>query len=789
MSQSPHPPSRDPLATSSREGIVTPPRPLTSFVGRDAEIAAIVQALNTPDTRLLTLTGTGGVGKTRLAIRAADGLRSLYPDGIAWVDLAPLTDPGQVGTTLLRSLAIPEQPSVPAPERLLGALKDDRLLIILDNFEHVVEAATIVSSIIDGTDRVDILITSREPLNLTAERTIAVTPFDTPATGSDADTLAHAPGVRLFVQRAQAARASFTPSGRDIAVAAEICGRVDGLPLAIELAAARIAHLSPAALLARMESRLPMLTGGKRDVPARQQTMRDTIAWSHQMLSPDEQVLFRRLAIFAGGCTLESAESVMTATGGSLNSVVDGIPALVDRNLLRQVESGDGDLRFTMFETIREFAREQLTASGDLQATGDAHAACFMELAGNAYANHRGASEPTWLARLETERANLVSALAWLDAHERHEELLRLATSLHRLWILRGPVSEGRWWFDRALSSSHDDDPGLRPTALVWAADLTNAAGDSGRAISMLDEAHDLALAADDQSALSLILGLRGVIAMEQGDDSLAETLFADSVTIARDQPADSLADVYINISIGILCQLALNRGDLAIAEALASEACAIAQRRNDHFAIAAHTIELGTIARERGDLGRATTCYRDALSTIAVIGDRHVDLPNLLAGVARLGALRGQPTTAAALLGATLALARSAGAVFPRSRRNDFEPALQLLVAELGKRRLEGDMAHGENLDPDQAIALASALLDGLPAREGLPTHRLTPREMDVLRLIAEGMTDREIAARLSLSPRTVQRHVSGILDTFDVHTRSAAVALAVRHGVLEPA
>ncbi|HYI25198.1 MAG TPA: LuxR C-terminal-related transcriptional regulator, partial [Thermomicrobiales bacterium] len=766
---------------SRREGLTPPPAPQTSFVGRESELISIQAALRDPATRILTLTGPGGVGKTRLAIQVAHDLQSAFPGGIAWVDLTPFADPGQVGTAILSSLGIADRPSTSVPERLADLLPDARLLILIDNFEHLMDAASVISGIAAGHHGIAFLITSREPLNLTSERIVTVEPFGSTglgATGPD-------PAVELFVTRAQARRASFIPTVRDLETVAAICRRVDGLPLAIELAAARIAHLSPADLLDRLDPRLPMLTGGKRDAPARQQTLRDTIEWSHQMLTQAEKAIFRRLSIFAGGCTIDGAEAVVNAAGDGL-ATAGGIAALVDKNLLRVLESDGGPLRFAMLETVREFALAQLAGSPDLRSTKEAHAAWFLDLAERASAHHRTAAERAWLDRLESDRANLSTALAWLEHEGDAERFLRLTIALYRFWYYRGPIAEGRTWFDRALDTSADIPPGLKSTALVWSAALARGAGDPEAAVSQLAGALELALGARDEGAIAGTLGLWGIVAMENGETSTAEDLVSASVALARHQPEDSLAGIYRNVSMGCLCLLALNRGDVARAEAVTHEAIALARRRDDPFAIAQHTVNLGAIARERGDLAGATSHYRDALASLAAFGDRNLALPNLLCGIARLGVLRGEPVPAARLLGAAVAMANAVGIAVSPGQGSDLNNATQLLASVLGANQRSHAMSQGHDLGTEGAIDLAHAILDGVATRHAGAPRVLTPRQTDVLHLIAGGLTDREIADRLSLSPRTIQRHVSGIFDAFDVHTRSAAIAHAYRLGVL---
>ena len=374
------------------------PVPVTSFVGRQREVADVCDLVRRPGVRLVTLTGPGGVGKTRLALRVAETLGGEFADGVAFVDLTLLADPDLVAPTVALALGIPGAGDRPLVARMVDLLRDRQLLLVLDNFEQVREAAPLVAEVLASCPQLVVLVTSREPLSLSAERVVAVSPLPLPDPTRPAEELATSDAVRLFTDRAQASRAEFALSKANIEAVADICARVDGLPLAIELAAARVAHLPPAALLARLDRRLPLLTGGKRDLPERQRTLRGAIAWSYDLLAPAEQALFRDLAVFVGGCTLEAAEAVVMAAGNPGLDVLDGVAALVDKNLLRQEDGPAAAPRYRMLETVREFALERLADSDEERAVRDAHSAHFLALAEEAAVDNGAPRRPLGLS-------------------------------------------------------------------------------------------------------------------------------------------------------------------------------------------------------------------------------------------------------------------------------------------------------------------------------------------------------------------------------------------------------
>jgi non-specific serine/threonine protein kinase len=749
---------------------------LTSFVGREREVAAVADLLRREGVRLVTLTGPGGVGKTRLALRVAEDLEAAFADGVAFADLTPLADPALVAPTVAQTLGVREAGDRPVAERLADALRDRRLLLVLDNFERVVEAAPLVTALLAGCARVKALVTSREPLRLAAERVVAVPPLPLPDPAIPTRELAASEAVRLFVERAQAARADFALTGANAPAVAEVCRRLDGLPLAIELAAARVAHLPPAALLARLERRLPLLTGGSRDLPARQRTMRDAIAWSDDLLNAAEQALFRRLAVFAGGFGLEAAAAVAGEIGVD---VLDGVASLVAKGLLRQEDGPDGEPRYRMLETVREFGLERLEASGEAESIRRNHALVFLALAEAIRdAFWHGASD-AWWARLPPEHENCRVALAWTLARGETDLALRLASALEPLWWVLGHHGEGRQWLDRALDLD-DGEPSLsRVRALVVASRLACFLGDLGSAGQRAEAARAQARAIGDQEGTGHALFQLAFVAVQRNEVDLATELELEALALFRAVGHRAMAAYTLR-------HLA-DFGDPARAPALLEEALELFRAAGHASGTAAALSTLGRVLLERGDIARAFDLVRESLTLRVEMQDRW-GLPLSVEGMAAIAAGTGRPDQAVCLYGAAATLRETIGVAIVWEHRARYERNLARLRAALSAEAFAEAWAAGRSLTPEQAIAEAlTVTLDRAgETTPGADTYGLSQRELDVLRLVADGRSDREIAAALFVGPATVRTHLTNAFGKLGVGSRTAAVAAARRLGFL---
>jgi predicted ATPase/class 3 adenylate cyclase len=679
---------------------------LTSLVGRTADVTRVVSLIS-DECRLVTLTGPGGTGKTRLGLAAGAELLETFPDGVWFVDLAPIRDPSLVLPAIATTLGIRETGAGNREDALIAFMRSKHMLLLLDNFEQVIAAASHVSTLLGACPRLTVLVTSREPLMLQAERQIPVAPLALPEDQQlpSLDELARVPAVALFVQRAKAIAPDFALTNDNAAAVAEICRRLDGLPLAIELAAARVRLLPPAALLARLEQRLPLLTRGARDAPARQRTLRDTIAWSYELLDPEERALFRRLSVFAGGWTLEAAEAI--ASPGGERDVFEALTALVDKSLVRQGGDAAGEPRFGLLETIREFGLEQLGATGQMDEVRRCHAEYVLAMAEAIAGDLWRATEPRLLQRLAAEHYNARGALEWFENQGELDPCLRLAVGMGWFWFIRGLATEGRSWLERAEAPIAAVSPAVRAWALMWAAPLAlmqrdvPAAFNLGEASVALWREHD-----PTSEGLAAALVALGQAVGQSGDQVRARLLLEEGLALARSRNHTFLI-VFI---LENLAGLALLRGDPAAATALVREALPL-QREIGHTWGAPYSLAVqAEISRREGNAGAALSSYREAMAIAEERGDR-VFIGGLLAAIGSIGAFCGRAERSARLLGAAEKLRETVGSWSHLSGRAGDQDALTMTRDALGEERYAAARSAGRALPWHRAINEAVSL------------------------------------------------------------------------------
>jgi predicted ATPase/DNA-binding XRE family transcriptional regulator len=594
----------------------TLPAPLTSFVGREAQVEQIQSTLLLPDVRLLTLTGPGGVGKTRLALRVVEGLAGRYHDSVFFVDLSAVVDPSLVPSEVARALGVAESGGRPLLDTLEEYLLGKQTLLVLDNFEQVVGAAIAVSRLLVAAPRLMVLTTSRVPLHLRGERECPVPPLPVPDLRHlpEPDALSRYAAVELFIARATAVWPDFAVTSENASVIAEICARLDGLPLAIELAAARVKVLAPGTLLERLGNRLGLLTGGARDLPERQQTIKSTIEWSHNLLGEDERTLFRRLGVFTGGWTLEATEAVCAPQGEP--DLLDILSRLVDSSLVRQDEAALGASRFRMLETVREYAVEQLEESGEAEELCRRHAQYYLELAERPGMELPWRERSLWLARIESEHDNLRAALAWLLELGEAEEALRLAGACGWFWESRGYLSEGRGWLERALERRAGASPTARARANFWCGALASSQMDLGSAIGYFEEAAGLYREVGDRAGLGSALVCLGRVTYLAGKHQRGRELCEQGLALFRQWGGAP------DIAFG-LRTLASVTDDEVRARRLAEESLGMFRELGDEPAIAETLTRLAMIALEQGDDEGVDPLLVEAGEVFQRLGDR----------------------------------------------------------------------------------------------------------------------------------------------------------------------
>jgi predicted ATPase/DNA-binding NarL/FixJ family response regulator len=825
---------------------------LSSFIGRGREVAAACTLLARSEVRLLTLTGTGGVGKTRLALAIAVRIQEEFQEGVCFVSLASIADAALVLPTLVLALGLPTPDTTAPLEYLQAALRERHLLVLLDNFERVVEAAPHLVDLLAACPRLKLLLTSRERLHVRGEHEFLVQPLALPDAKylPERETLERYGAVALFLERAREVQPTFLLNDEQAPLVVEICRRLDGLPLAIELAVARLKLFPLRSLLERLEEhRLQLLTGGPRDLPERQHTLRDTIVWSYNLLSADEQRLFRLLSVFTGGWTLEAVEQVHGAPGDQSALVLDGMTSLLDKHLVYQERLEGDEPRFGMLETIREYGLEALTACGELEGVRQAHAHHCLALAEQADAHRFAQGQERWFEQLKQEHDNLRAALQWLVEREEDGQCRaiawRLVGVLYDFWVVYGYVREGQQFVERILVKNEGVVAPVRAKALNsagWLALWQNAyeraealcqeslalyrtlqdtfgmaealyrlglavamRGDATVACALLEECQVLFREAGHKTALSLSLMALASTIIRQADQSQyprAHLLLEEGLALSREEHFQP-GSAWTLYCLGLWH---LQQDDASAARPFFAESLALFRTLGQRHYIVLPLYYLGKVAAAQRDFPTAYALYKETLVLLQQLDDLYSSA-TCLEGWGCAAAQHGAAVWAVQLWGAAEVRrkASDSSAFFTHftmlDEHADYERVRAAVSAQLGEQTFAQALAVGRAMTLEQVLSSREdTISSGQPPtksmtgttadrQKGLPStapNELTMREVEVLHLVAQGLTDAQIAEALVISPRTVNAHLRSIYTKLDITSRNAATYFAIEHGLV---
>jgi predicted ATPase/DNA-binding SARP family transcriptional activator/DNA-binding CsgD family transcriptional regulator len=807
------------------------PTQRSSFVGREGEMVEVKRALAM--TRLLTLTGTGGSGKTRLALEVARELVGVYPDGVWLVELAPLSEGKLVPQAVAKAVGVPEQSARSLADALVETLRAKEMLLVLDNCEHLVEAAArLVAVLLDSCPRLRVLATSREALSVAGESrwpvpTLSVPdPRRSPTVGE----LERSESARLFAERARHRHPYFTMGSENARAVAEICRRLDGLPLAIELAAARVGTLSVEQISEKLEDSLKLLTRGDRTAVPRQRTLRGTLDWGHDLLSEPEQKLLRRLSVFAGGWTLESAEAVGWGNDIEQGETLDLLSGLVEKSLVVSEPTEDGGVRYRLLEPVRQYALEKLEESKNVESVRRRHAEYFLALAEEAEPELWGPEDKAWLERLEAEHDNLRAALSWTLERREAEPALRLAGGLWRFWITRGYYEEGRRWFEGALEKGERTAARSRVLAglghlALWQGDLSRAktAAQEGlklskevgikgmfaadfliilgevamrtkehneRAKELLEAALVLSRETGDRRGMAWSLGSLANVSSSQEDHERAKELYEEGLALSRELGGAETISVQL-LSLGYEFLL---EGNHERATALNEEAATLLRNRGYRTGLEKALDNLGWAALVRGDHNRATELFEESVALCKELGDKSTAAESL-EGLACTAAAKGEAERAARLFGAAQGQYETGGYHHTPRERALREPYMADARSRLNGAVWEAKLEDGRAMSLEEAIGYAMSEEEDVAPSSHTPEQSrseqpaaLTRREDTVAALVARGLTNRQIATELSISEHTVATHVRRILRKLELASRTEIASWATEQRLITP-